>query len=99
MKKILVTGATGQIGSELVPELRRLYGNENVIAAGNKTQPSEELKSGPFIVVDVTNYEKIVRAIKEYEISYKPEFQEKNIVISVHQESSNDYRNSQWPFI
>ena len=68
MKKILVTGATGQIGSELVPELRRLYGNDNVIAAGNKTQPSEELKSGPFIVVDVTNYEKIVRAIEEYDI-------------------------------
>lgn len=68
MKKILVTGATGQIGSELVPELRRLYGNENVIAAGNRTHPSEELKSGPFIIVDVTNYDQVDRAIKEYDI-------------------------------
>lgn len=68
MKKILVTGATGQIGSELVPELRRLYGNENVIAAGNKTQPSEELKSGPFTIVDVTDYEKVDSAIRTYDI-------------------------------
>lgn len=68
MKKILVTGATGQIGSELVPELRRLYGNKNVVAAGNKTQPSEELKSGPFIVVDVTNYDRVNNAIKEHDV-------------------------------
>jgi len=68
MKKILVTGATGQIGSELVPELRRLYGNDNVMAAGNRTQPSEELKSGPFIIVDVTNYDKVNEAIKEHNV-------------------------------
>ena len=32
MKKILITGANGQIGSELVPELQKKYGYENVIA-------------------------------------------------------------------
>ena len=32
MKKILVTGALGQIGSELVMKMREIYGNENVIA-------------------------------------------------------------------
>ena len=37
MERIVVTGAAGQIGSELVPELRRVYGNENVVAAGHKT--------------------------------------------------------------
>ena len=33
MKKILIVGAGGQIGSELVPHLRSLYGNNNVVAA------------------------------------------------------------------
>jgi nucleoside-diphosphate-sugar epimerase len=32
MKKILVTGAAGQIGTDLTIELRKRYGNENVIA-------------------------------------------------------------------
>ncbi len=41
MKKILVTGAFGQIGSELVPELQRLHGPENVIAMGNKNVPED----------------------------------------------------------
>jgi len=69
MKKILVTGTVGQIGSELTPALRAKYGNENVIAAGHRTQPSEELKnSGPFIFFDVTNYEELEKAIKEYDI-------------------------------
>jgi len=34
MNRILVTGATGQIGSELVPALRKRFGSANVIAAG-----------------------------------------------------------------
>lgn len=33
MKKILIVGAGGQIGSELVPHLRSIYGNNNVVAA------------------------------------------------------------------
>ena len=33
MKKILIVGAGGQIGSELVPHLRSIYGNSNVVAA------------------------------------------------------------------
>ena len=45
MKKILVTGAVGQIGSELTMELRKRYGAENVIATGRKTEPSEELRN------------------------------------------------------
>jgi nucleoside-diphosphate-sugar epimerase len=37
MRRILVIGAAGQIGSELVPFLRNKYGNDNVIATGRKT--------------------------------------------------------------
>ena len=56
MKKILVTVAVGQIGSELTMALRERYGSDNVVAGGRKTQPSEELRnSGPFETVDCTN--------------------------------------------
>ena len=56
MKRILVTGATGQIGSELTIELRNKYGNDDVIAAGHRRKPSEKLfNSGPFEYVDVTD--------------------------------------------
>lgn len=41
MKKILVTGAFGQIGSELVPALQQKYGQENVVAMGNRHIPSD----------------------------------------------------------
>ena len=37
MKRILVTGATGQIGSELIPELRRIHGSENVVVGVHRT--------------------------------------------------------------
>ena len=39
MKKILVTGATGQIGSELTMVLRDQFGADNVVAAGHSRQP------------------------------------------------------------
>ncbi|MCK4365925.1 MAG: hypothetical protein KAW45_07730, partial [Thermoplasmatales archaeon] len=55
MKKILVTGSVGQIGSELTMELRKRYGNDNVLATGRKTKPSETLlESGPFEFIDIT---------------------------------------------
>jgi nucleoside-diphosphate-sugar epimerase len=69
MKRILVTGATGQIGSELTIELRKKYGNDNVIAAGHRRKPSEKLfNSGPFEYVDVTDRESITKIIKKYDV-------------------------------
>ena len=56
MDKILVTGAVGQIGSELTVALRERYGSDRVIAAGHRTPPSKALRnSGPFVTVDVTD--------------------------------------------
>ncbi|MFC2174866.1 NAD-dependent epimerase/dehydratase family protein [archaeon] len=69
MKKILVTGAVGQIGSELVPRLREKYGNDNVVAAGHRKAPTEELKNaGPFVTIDTTNKEQIEAVVDEHGI-------------------------------
>jgi nucleoside-diphosphate-sugar epimerase len=67
--QILVTGATGQIGSELTIMLRKRYGKDNVIAAGHKRKPSEKLsESGPFEYVDTTNSENIEKVVKKHDI-------------------------------
>jgi len=69
MENILVTGATGQIGSELTVELRKKYDSEKVIAAGHKRKPSEKLLStGPFEYVDVTQKDSIEKVVREYNI-------------------------------
>lgn len=69
MKKILVTGSVGQIGSELVPALRAKYGNENVIATGYKTMPGESFRNaGPFEIVDVMDKDSLRVIIEKYDI-------------------------------
>lgn len=69
MQKIMVTGACGQIGSELTLALRQKYGSENVVATGHKTKPSTELcESGPFEFIDVTRRETVEAIVEKYEI-------------------------------
>ncbi|MCK4415626.1 MAG: NAD-dependent epimerase/dehydratase family protein [Thermoplasmatales archaeon] len=69
MKKILVTGAVGQIGSELTMELRKRYGNDNVLATGRKTKPSKMLlNSGPFEFIDIIIKETVEKVVDEYDI-------------------------------
>ena len=64
-----MTGATGQIGSELTIELRKKHGKDNVVAAGHKRKPSEKLsESGPFEYVDTTNRENIEKVVKKHDI-------------------------------
>lgn len=53
MEKILITGASGQIGSELTMALRKIYGNENVFATDLKDAPADIMESGPFQKLDV----------------------------------------------
>lgn len=52
MKKIIVTGALGQIGSELVEKLRNTYGVDNILATDIRKIESDQ---GPFEVLDVTD--------------------------------------------
>ncbi len=69
MKKILVTGAVGQIGTELTEELRRRFGAENVVAADIKPAPSEEFKnSGPFHCADINDIPSLEDIIRKYNI-------------------------------
>ena len=68
-KRILVTGAVGQIGSELTLALRERYGSDTVVAAGHRTPPSPSLRnSGPFVTLDVTNRDKLEKTIEGYDI-------------------------------
>lgn len=67
MKKILVTGAFGQIGSELVPTLWKKYGKENVIAGGHKNIP--ENFDGMVETADVTDVSQIKSLIEKYQIT------------------------------
>lgn len=69
MNRILVTGAAGQIGSELTLELRNKHGNDNVVAMGRKTKlPAEIEETGPTVYGDVTDLEGYTKIVKEHEI-------------------------------
>lgn len=65
MEKILITGALGQIGSELTEKLRDVYGAENVI--GTDIRESEH-KTGPFEIVDVTDEESLLAVCQKHEV-------------------------------
>jgi len=67
MKKILVTGAFGQIGSELVPVLRKKYGKDNVVACAHKKKPSEEqMNAGPVEFLDVVEKEALKKLVEKH---------------------------------
>lgn len=68
MKKILVTGSLGQIGSELVTKMRGIYGSDHVIATDIRDNGSEVVTSGPFEILDVTDGAKMYELAKKYEV-------------------------------
>jgi nucleoside-diphosphate-sugar epimerase len=68
--KILVTGSLGQVGSELVPALRRLYGPDQVVASDVRMMSREQLlrTEGPFEFLDCTNARQIQEMVRRYDI-------------------------------
>ncbi|MDY4948931.1 MAG: L-threonine 3-dehydrogenase [Clostridium cadaveris] len=67
MKKILVTGSLGQIGSELVTHLRDIYGDTNVIATDiRKIDGNPVVEAGPFETLDVLDPQKMSDIVKKY---------------------------------
>ncbi|HNS84986.1 MAG TPA: NAD-dependent epimerase/dehydratase family protein, partial [Candidatus Cloacimonas sp.] len=69
MKNILVIGAAGQIGSELVPYLRKLYGSNAVVAAYRSTPLIPEIREGgPCENMDAMEVDKMFEVVKKYRI-------------------------------
>jgi nucleoside-diphosphate-sugar epimerase len=68
MKKILITGALGQIGSELTVMLRNIYGTDHVVATDIRKNESEAANNGPFEILDVMDGQKMVELAKKYEV-------------------------------
>jgi len=71
MKKILITGALGQIGSELTRELRNHYGSTNVVASGRRVKEGHEklIESGPFEIVDITKPDELAEIVTKHNIN------------------------------
>lgn len=68
MDKILVIGSSGQIGSELVMELRSRFGNDNVIASDIKTPPEDVMNSGVYEKLDVMDDKRLREIIQAHNI-------------------------------
>jgi nucleoside-diphosphate-sugar epimerase len=69
MKKILITGSLGQIGSELTQHLRGIYGNDNVIATDiRKIEGNKVVEAGPFEILDVQDAAHMAEIAKKYNV-------------------------------
>ena len=70
MKKILVTGSLGQIGSELVVHLRKQYGDTNIIASDVvKKDIPKVVDGGPFEILDVLDSKKTAQICENYGVN------------------------------
>jgi nucleoside-diphosphate-sugar epimerase len=69
MEKIMVIGAAGQIGSELIVELRKIYGPENVWGTDIKTTSKDITEGGPFQVLDVMDDKQLIHFIIRHKIT------------------------------
>ena len=71
MRRILVTGALGQIGNELLPALQACYGADRVVASDIRMPTSitaAEIEPGPFEHVDCTRPHLLHETVRRYEI-------------------------------
>ena len=68
-KRILIIGASGQIGNELTMYLRNMYSNQNVIASDIREASSVVMESGPFEILDAMNAKAIEEIVTNYKIT------------------------------
>jgi len=69
MRKTLIIGAGGQIGTELTLALRKKWGVDQVIASDIKTEKPANLSEGPYVALDILNRD----AVREFIINEKIE--------------------------
>ncbi len=70
MNRILITGATGQLGSELTMALRKIHGGQQVLASGRSHPPPPALaESGPFVYLDVTDHRALTEVVSHHRIN------------------------------
>jgi nucleoside-diphosphate-sugar epimerase len=62
-KKVLVIGAAGQIGTELVLALEQQYGTENVLASDVRSEPTAALSKSNYVVLDVLNADALKQVV------------------------------------
>ena len=68
-ERILIIGSSGQIGTELVIELRNIYGNDNVIASDIRLSSVEVMESGPFEKLNIMDEKLLRNIVKKYKIT------------------------------
>jgi nucleoside-diphosphate-sugar epimerase len=68
-KRILIIGASGQIGNELTMYLRNMYSNQNVIASDIREASNVVMESGPFEILDAMDYPAIEKIVTNYNIT------------------------------
>lgn len=68
-ERVLIIGSSGQIGTELVMALRKIYGNENVIASDIRSSSDEVMRSGPFEQLDIMNDPLLREIVKQHAVT------------------------------
>lgn len=67
MKKVIITGALGQIGTELVIKLREKLGDDQVLATDIKRPESDSvILNGPFEILDVTDKDRLFELVESF---------------------------------
>ena len=67
-ERILVVGAAGQIGTELVLELRSRFGNDAVVAADIKTPNYDVMEGGPFEFLDILDKNALLKIVRKHNV-------------------------------
>jgi len=69
MERFLIIGSSGQIGTELVMELRKMYGDDNVIASDIRPSSDKVMNSGPFEELDILDEQLLRKIVKKHQIT------------------------------